>query len=163
MRVGIVGPEGLSDLSEMLVRGELWRLVTSHTTHDLVGISCLHEGPETWFARSVLDHGGKLEVLLSASASRAGAFAASGRAAVRTLLNQANAVHRLAPADSGGLGDDTCTAMVAMIDELIAVWDGVSPGPAADLVAAARTAGLYVELVWPPGCEGPSAEAAARG
>ncbi|MFI5527955.1 hypothetical protein ACIA8O_05295 [Kitasatospora sp. NPDC051853] len=158
MRVGITGHEGLSDLSEMLVRGELWRLVTSHTPHDLVGVSCLGQGPESWFAQSVLDHGGKLEVVLSASASRAGAFAGPGRSTVRALLNQANAVHRLAPEEFGGLGDDTCTAVVGMVDELIAVWDGVTPGAPAELVAAARRAGLYVEVVWPAGCESPSAE-----
>jgi len=157
MRVGIVGHQGLSEISEMLVRGELWRLVTTFGAYDLVGVGCLAPGPETWFAQSVLEHGGKVEAIVSASAARAGAFGGEGCSRTRQrLLNQANAVHRLAPVEVGGLGDDTCRALVGMIDELIAVWDG-SPGcEAARVVEAAERAGLYVQVVWPDGCESPA-------
>ncbi|GAA0656095.1 hypothetical protein GCM10010193_03190 [Kitasatospora atroaurantiaca] len=156
MRVGIIGHEGLSDLTEMLVRGELWQLVTTFGSYELVGVTCLAEGPETWFAQSVLDHGGKVEVIVSASAGRAGAFAGKGSKARQRLLNEANAVHRLAPVEVGGLGDDTCRALVGMIDELIAVWDGRPGSEAAKVVEAAQRAGLYVQVVWPDGCESPA-------
>ncbi|WP_354639580.1 hypothetical protein [Kitasatospora camelliae] len=162
MRVGIIGHQGLSDLTEMLVRGEIWRLVTGYGAYDLVGVGCLAEGPETWFARSVLDHGGKVEVIVSAAAGRLGAFSGPGCGRTRQrLLNEANAVHRLAPAEVGGLGDDTCRALVGMIDELIAVWDGRPGSEPARVVEAARRAGLFVQVVWPEGCESPEPPAGA--
>ncbi|MFB7664582.1 hypothetical protein ACFC1R_11650 [Kitasatospora sp. NPDC056138] len=157
MRVGIIGHEGLSDLSEMLVRGEMWRLVTEYGAYELVGVTCLAEGPETWFAQSVLDHGGKVEVIVPAGAGRAGAFRAPGASrAGRRLLNEATAVHRLAPVEVGGLGDDTCRALVGMVDELIAVWDGRPDSGPARVVEAARRAGLFVQVIWPDGCQSPA-------
>ncbi|GAA2741645.1 hypothetical protein [Kitasatospora cinereorecta] len=156
MRVGIVGHEGLSEISEILIRGELWRLVTSYGAYDLVGIGTLAEGPERWFAQAVLDHGGKIEAIVSATAGRIGAFGGPGCSRTRQrLLNEANAVHRLAPLEVGGLGDDTCGALVSMVEELIAVWDGTPDCPAARVVEAAERAGLYVQVVWPDGCESP--------
>ncbi|WP_407990781.1 hypothetical protein [Kitasatospora sp. CMC57] len=156
MRVGIVGHEGLSDLSEMLVRSDLWRLVSTFGSYDLVGVTCLAAGPETWFAQSVLEYGGKVEVIVSAGAGKAGAFAGEGRQTRQRLMNEATAVHRLAPVEVGGLGDDTCRALVAMVDELIAVWDGRPEGHTAEVVRAAERAGLYVQVVWPQGCESPA-------
>ncbi|MER8182516.1 hypothetical protein [Kitasatospora sp. NPDC094015] len=146
MRVGIIGHEGLSDLTEMLVRGELWRLVTGYGAYELVGVGCLAPGPETWFARAVLDHGGRIEVIVPATAA--------GRPGHR-LLDRAGAVHRLAPVAYGGLGEDTDRALVGMIDELIAVWDGRPGTRPAAVVEAARRAGLFVQVVWPLGCESP--------
>ncbi|MEW1909016.1 hypothetical protein AB0442_11200 [Kitasatospora sp. NPDC085895] len=156
MRVGIIGHERLSDLTEMLVRGELWQLVTAHGAYDLVGVGRLRPGPDTWFAQSVLDHGGRIEVVLSAAEARAGAFTGAGcRDTRRRLLNAANAVHRLAPAESGGPGEETGHALVGMVDELIAVWDGHPGSEPARVVAQARRAGLDVRVVWPDGCESP--------
>ncbi|WP_104820732.1 hypothetical protein [Kitasatospora sp. MMS16-BH015] len=143
MRVGIIGHEGLSEITEMLVRGALWPLVTEYGSYELVGVSCLRPGPDRWFARAVLDHGGKLEVVVPA-----GGGAASG-----PLLREATAVHRLAAVEAGGLGEDVCRALVGMVDELIAVWDGAPGSEPAEVVAAARKAGLYVQVVWPEGCE----------
>jgi hypothetical protein len=158
MRVGITGHTGLSDLTEMLVRGQLWQLVTQYGAYELVGVGCLEEGPETWFAQSVLDHGGKIEVIVSARAGRIGAFGGPGCSRTRQrLLNEANAVHRLAPVEVGGLGDDTCRALVGMIDELIAVWDGRPGSEPARVVAEAQRAGLFVQVIWPDGCESPAA------
>ncbi|MEV6207761.1 hypothetical protein [Kitasatospora sp. NPDC051914] len=155
MRVGIIGHETLSDLTEMLVRGELWQLVTAHGAYDLVGVGRLRPGPETWFAQSVLDHGGRIEAVLSAEEARAGAFAGDGcRDTRRRLLNAANAVHRLAPARAGGPGDDA-GVLVGMVDELVAVWDGRPGSEPARVVDAARAAGLEVRVVWPDGCESP--------
>jgi len=100
MHLGVMGHQGLSDITEMLVRGELWKLVTGYQTYGLVGVSPLGEGPETWFAEAVLEHGGALEVL--------GAPARPGSA----LLRRARAVHRLAP------GLDLTDTMLGLVDEL---------------------------------------------
>ena len=133
MHIGVMGHEGLSDITEMLVRGELWKLVTGYQTYGLVGVSPLGEGPETWFAEAVLEHGGTLEVLGSPAHPPA------------ALLRRARAVHRLAP------GMDPVDTLLGLVDELVAVWDGTPDTPLAAAVTAARTRGTYVHLIWPDG------------
>ena len=133
MHIGVMGAEGLSDITEMLVRGELWKLVTGYQTYGLVGVSPLGPGPETWFAEAVLEHGGTLEVI----GDPAGPPPA--------LMRQARAVHRLAP------GMDPTASLLSLVDELVAVWDGEPGTPLADAVARARTIGLYVHVIWPEG------------
>ncbi|GAA1977664.1 hypothetical protein [Kitasatospora viridis] len=147
MRVGITGYQGLSDVTELLVRGELWRLITTYGPYELVGVTALRPGPETWFAEAVREHGGKVEVVLPASA---------GPLPDTELARGATAVHRLAPAERGGLGDDLGRALVGMIDELVAVWDGGSDGEPARIAALTRRAGLWVHEIWPAGCERPA-------
>ncbi|PYC83483.1 hypothetical protein C7C46_09145 [Streptomyces tateyamensis] len=144
MRVGITGHQGLSELSEILVRGDLWRLVTTYGPYELVGVTPLRPGPETWFAEAVREHGGKVEILLPAGA---------GPLPRTEITAEATAVHRLAPTAAGGLGDDLGRALVGMIDELIAVWDGSPDCEPAEVAALTRTAGLWVHEVWPAGCE----------
>lgn len=146
MRVGITGYQGLSEVSEMLVRGELWRLVTTYGPYELVGVTCLRPGPETWFAQAVREHGGKVEIVLPAGAP----------ALPRTeIVREATAVHRLAAVADGGLGDDVGRALVGMVDELIAVWDGTPGSEPAETAALTRKAGLWVHEIWPDGCERP--------
>ncbi|WP_327067062.1 hypothetical protein OG500_14060 [Kitasatospora sp. NBC_01250] len=146
MRVGITGYQGLSDLTELLVRGELWRLVTAYGPYELVGVTALRPGPETWFAGAVREHGGKVEIILPAGA---------GPLPDTRLAREATAVHRLAPVAAGGLGDDLGRALVGMVDELIAVWDGTPGGEPAEIAGLTRRAGLWVHEVWPTGSERP--------
>ncbi|MEY9950162.1 hypothetical protein [Kitasatospora sp. GAS1066B] len=150
MRVGITGYQGLSDLTEMLVRGELWRLVTTYGPYELVGVTALRPGPETWFAQAVREHGGKVEIVVPASG---GALPRQGAAG--EIVREATAVHRLAATSAGGLGDDLGRALVGMIDELIAVWDGSPGGEPAEVAALTRAAGLWVHEIWPAGSERP--------
>ena len=135
MRIGVIGHTDLSEITEMLVRGELWKLVTGYQTYGLVGVSPLGTGPESWFAAAVLEHGGTLEVL--------GAPADPGS----TLARQARAVHRLAP------GVNPTGVLLGLVDELVAVWDGTPGGPLADAVARAEAQGTYVHRIWPEGSE----------
>ncbi|MFI6446990.1 hypothetical protein [Kitasatospora sp. NPDC050543] len=155
MRVAITGYHGLSGITEMLVRGDLWKLVTTYGPYELVGVTCAGEGPESWFAHCVLDHGGKLEIIVPAATPAVGRAQDHHRAAGPRLMNEANAVHRLAPADRGGLGDDTATALVGMVDEVIAVWDGTPGTRPARVAELAQRAGLPVHRIWPEGCEPP--------
>ncbi|MEU1504112.1 hypothetical protein [Kitasatospora sp. NPDC005748] len=157
MRVGITGHHGLSGgITEMLVRGDLWTLVTTFGSYDLVGVTCAGEGPESWFARSVLDHGGKLEVIVPAGAAPVGRAEDRHRGTRLRLMNEAGAVHRLAAVEHGGLGDDTARALVGMVDEVIAVWDGEPGSEPAHVAELARRAGLFVHRIWPQGCERPA-------
>ena len=139
MHIGVMGDHGLSDVTEMLVRGELWKLVTGYQTYGLVGVSPLGEGPETWFAEAVLEHGGTLEVLGTPAAPAGPAGPPAG------LLRQARAVHRLAP------GKDPVDTLLGLVDELVAVWDGDPGTPVAAAVAAAEARGIYVHTIWPAG------------
>lgn len=134
MHIGVTGHSGLSEITEMLVRGDLWKLITGYQTYGLVGVSPLGEGPETWFADAVLEHGGSLEVLGAPTAPSAA-----------PLLRQARAVHRLAP------GLDPTDSLLSLVDELVAVWDGEPGGPVAEAVARAEAQGTYVHVIWPEG------------
>ena len=131
MHIGVMGQGGLSAVTEMLVRGELWKLVTGYQTYGLVGVSPLGEGPETWFASAVLEHGGTLEVV--------------GAPAASPLLRQARAVHRLAP------GLDPADSLLSLVDELVVVWDGAPDDRIAPAVTRAEAQGTYVHRIWPEG------------
>jgi hypothetical protein len=133
MHIGVMGHEGLSEITEMLVRGELWKLITGYQTYGLVGVSPLGEGPETWFAQAVLEHGGKLEV-----------FGDPAHPSL-SLMREARAIHRLTP------GLDPTDTLLSLIGELVAVWDGEPGSPIADAVARAEAQGIYVHRIWPEG------------
>ncbi|MHA6760746.1 hypothetical protein [Streptacidiphilus sp. PAMC 29251] len=134
MHIGVMGHTGLSEITEMLVRGELWKLLTGYQTYGLVGVSPLGEGPETWFADALLEHGGTLEVLGAPTSPTAA-----------PLLRRARAVHRLAP------GLDPIESLLGLVDELVAVWDGEPGSALADAVSRARARGTYVHVIWPEG------------
>ncbi|WP_406408448.1 hypothetical protein [Streptomyces sp. NBC_01643] len=70
MRLGITGHRGLSLEVETQVRDELTKLVVDCQTEDLVGISCIADGPNAWLAQAVLTHGGRLEVVIPAAKYR---------------------------------------------------------------------------------------------
>lgn len=72
MRIGITGHRGLSQHVENQVRALLWEVASAHDPADLVGVSCIADGPDAWFAQAVLDHGGSLEVVIPAEQYREG-------------------------------------------------------------------------------------------
>ncbi|MEU1409843.1 hypothetical protein ABZ471_48015, partial [Streptomyces sp. NPDC005728] len=67
MRVGITGHRGLSSEVEAQVRGLLDQAVKSHDPAELVGVSCIADGPDSWFAEAVLSVGGRIEVVIPAA------------------------------------------------------------------------------------------------
>ncbi|GGS14266.1 hypothetical protein GCM10010236_80560 [Streptomyces eurythermus] len=54
MRVGITGHRGLSTLVEEQVRALLADQVSQYDPAQLVGVSCIADGPDSWFAETVL-------------------------------------------------------------------------------------------------------------
>lgn len=72
MRVGITGHRGLSTQVEEQVRTLLADQVKAYDPAELVGVSCIADGPDSWFAETVLHHGGRLEVVLPATKYRQG-------------------------------------------------------------------------------------------
>ncbi|MGX1852069.1 hypothetical protein [Streptomyces sp. NPDC055299] len=154
MRIGITGHRGLSDAVEKLVRTSLHAEVQKYEPTELCGVSCIADGPDTWFAESVLAVGGRIEVVIPADQYRE-SLPSSHHAPYDALLRQAVEVHHT------GLGESTSQAhmtgselLVGLVDRLIAVWDGEASrgcGGTGDVVAYARRTGVPVDVLWPDG------------
>jgi len=154
MRVGITGHRGLSDVVGQQVRALLTQAVTSYDTKDLLGVSCIADGPDSWFAQTVLDHGGQIEVVLPAGQYRAD-LPDGHHPTYDELLRRAAKVHRTGFDTSGSHAHMAGSELlVDQVDELLAVWDGQPArgyGGTADVVTYARQWGVPVRVVWPEG------------
>lgn len=152
-RIGISGHRGLpqatADLVKQALRKELARYGSGIT-----GISSLADGADQFFARTVVDQGGHLEVIVPAARYREGLPAAS-HAEYDDLFGQAIKVHRLDFTESTSESHMAASElMISMITELIAVWDQQPArgyGGTADVVAHAREHGRPVRVIWPAG------------
>ncbi|WP_030338464.1 hypothetical protein [Streptomyces sp. NRRL S-1022] len=154
MRVGITGHRGLSTQVAKQVRALLADQVGTYEAAGLVGVSCLADGPDSWFADTVLHHGGRLEVVIPATTYRQG-LPGWHHAVYDKLLSRAADVHHT------GITESTASAhqagseiLVGLVDELIAVWDGKPArgyGGTADVVAYAERIGVPVRVLWPEG------------
>ncbi|MFF4425834.1 hypothetical protein ACFY04_34540 [Streptomyces sp. NPDC001549] len=154
MRVGITGHRGLSLLVEREVRVLMAEAVARHDLAELVGISCIADGPDAWFADAVLDAGGRLEVVVPATKYRE-SLPDWHHPVYDRLIAQAADVHH-----TGMTVSDSAAHMagseilVGLADELLAVWDGEpswGPGGTADVVAYAERSGVPVRVLWPAG------------
>ncbi|CAM5398823.1 hypothetical protein [Streptomyces abikoensis] len=154
MRIGITGHRGLPEHVEGRVRQALAAAVKGRTASDLVGVSCIADGPDAWFAQAVLDHGGRLEVVIPAEAYRDG-LPGWHHEDYDRLLRQASDVHRTGLADSDEQAHMAGSELlVGLVDEVFAVWDGLPArgyGGTADVVAYARRTGVPVHVLWPEG------------
>ncbi|MBQ0986551.1 hypothetical protein KBZ10_18940 [Streptomyces sp. F63] len=154
MRVGITGHRGLNRVVEQQVRRLLDKAVHGFDASELVGISCLADGPDAWFADAVLQHGGSLEVVVPAGQYREN-LPESHWPLYDELTRQAAHVHH-----TGMKASDSRAHMagseilVGLADELLAVWDGNPArgyGGTADVVSYARRNGVPVRVLWPEG------------
>ncbi|GAA0451460.1 hypothetical protein [Streptomyces olivaceiscleroticus] len=154
MRWGITGHRGLPAPVERLIRGELATQVQQHDGVDLIGVSCIADGPDAWFAEAVLEHGGRIEVVIPAEQYRDG-LPENHHPTYDKLIAQAVEVH------STGMRESTAQAhmtgseiLVGLVDRLVVVRDGLPArgyGGTADVVAYARDMGVPVDVVWPAG------------
>ncbi|GAA3874323.1 hypothetical protein [Streptomyces sedi] len=154
MRIGITGHRGLSDAVAAQVREGLAAEVARAAPGSLVGVSCVADGPDSWFARAVLEAGGRLEVVLPADDYRQW-LPEWHHAEFDALLAAADTVHRteLAAADERAFMTSS-EVMIGQVDRLLAVWDGEPArgfGGAADVVAYAQRVHLPVRVLWPEG------------
>ncbi|WP_405842400.1 hypothetical protein [Streptomyces sp. NBC_01518] len=154
MRIGITGHRGLSGEVERKVRALIEEAVTSYGNTGLVGVSCIADGPDVWFARAVLDHGGQLEVVVPARQYRAGLLVWH-HPDYDDLLHRATQVHHTGLDVSGPhaymAGSEL---LVDKVDTLLAVWDGRPArgyGGTADVVTYARRHDVPVTVLWPEG------------
>ncbi|MGA5132692.1 hypothetical protein ACPCTO_23100 [Streptomyces olivoreticuli] len=152
MRIGITGHRGLSDEVEQLVRQQLIEAVDAHTTKDLVGVSCIADGPDAWFAQTVLDRGGRIEVVIPAEAYR-NSLPDWHHETYDELLHRASDVHHTGMTESDSQAHMAGSELlVGLVDEVLAVWDGQPArgyGGTADVVAYAIRTGVPVRVLWP--------------
>ncbi|UCM87795.1 hypothetical protein [Streptomyces marincola] len=154
MRVGITGHRGLSDGVAVLVRSALGAELARYDAGTLVGVSCVADGPDAWFARAVLERGGRIEVVVPADAYRAG-LPEWHLGEYDALLSAAVRVHptglAVSDAEAHMAGSQV---LVGLVDRLLAVWDGQPArgyGGTADVVEHARRTGVPVDVLWPEG------------
>ncbi|MFC0843239.1 hypothetical protein ACFH04_05750 [Streptomyces noboritoensis] len=124
--------------------------VRGYDTAELVALSCLADGPDTWFAEAVLSAGGRLEAVVPATEYRNG-LPQWHHPVYDELRQRASHVHEtgLVVSDPAShmAGSET---LVGLADELLAVWDGKPArghGGTADVVAYAQRHGVPVRTL----------------
>jgi hypothetical protein len=154
MRVGITGHRGLSTQVEKQVRALLADQVETYEAAELVGVSCIADGPDSWFADTVLQHGGRLEVVIPATHYRQD-LPDWHHPVYDRLISRAADVHHTGITESTSHAHQAGSEILAsLVDELIAVWDGKPArgyGGTADVVAYAERTGVPVRVLWPAG------------
>lgn len=154
MRLGITGHRGLVDGVAHQVHEAIRSELSRYSPGELVGVSCIADGPDAWFARGVLDRGGRIEVVIPADAYRAG-LPEWHHAEYDALLAAAAEVHHTGLAESDSRAHMAGSeVLVGLVDRLIAVWDGEPArgyGGTADVVAYAHRTGVPVHVLWPAG------------
>ncbi|MFD8901249.1 hypothetical protein [Streptomyces ardesiacus] len=154
MRVGITGHRGLDAQVEKRVRALLAEAVAEYAPGELVGVSCLADGPDSWWAEAVLAHGGRIEAVVPAAGFREG-LPDWHHPTYDRLIGLACDVHEtgltVSDAQAHMAGSEI---LVGLADELLAVWDGQPAwgyGGTADVVAYADRQGTPVRVLWPQG------------
>ena len=143
MRVGITGHRGLSREVERQVRQLLEEAIRDLNPTELIGISCIADGPDSWFAEAVLKHGGSLEVVIPAEQYRKN-LPESHWPVYDDLLRRSDPQAHMAGSE----------ILVGLADERLAVWDGKPAwgyGGTADVVSHAQRNGVSVRVLWPEG------------
>ena len=156
MRLAVTGHRGLppdvATLIERDIRAELERIEANGG--GLIGLSCLADGADQIFATAVLDRGGRLEVVVPATAYRDG-LPDDAKPVYDGLFSRADRVHRLHHHDSTPDAHMAAsTFLVDQADRVLAVWDGQPSrafGGTADVVAYATDHGVPVTVIWPEG------------
>jgi hypothetical protein len=153
-RVGITGHRGLSAAVEKKARAGLAALVREYGGAGLVGVSCIADGPDAWFAQAVLERGGRIEVVIPEEEYREN-LPASYHAEYDELLRRASEVHSTGMKESNSEAHQAGSEiLVGIVDLLVAVWDGRPArgyGGTADVVAYAERTGVPVRILWPAG------------
>lgn len=154
MRVGITGHRGLSAEVEQRVRAMLDEAVSGYEAAELVAVSCIADGPDSWFAEAVLKYGGRLEVVIPAAEYREN-LPDWHHPTYDALMSRAADVHETGMTESTSEAHQAGSEiLVGLTDELIAVWDGKPAwayGGTADVVAYAERTGVPVRVLWPEG------------
>ncbi|WP_371496132.1 hypothetical protein OG871_10235 [Kitasatospora sp. NBC_00374] len=164
--IAVTGHLDLSGPTVRLVRTALRRLLAHHPAAGLTGVSCLARGADALFAEAVLEAGGRLVAVIPSPAYRASV--GEDYAPEFDRLREAAAEVVVLPfAVPGAAAYEAANAeLLCRAELLVAVWDGLpgnGRGGTAHMVAAARRAGVPVEVVWPAGSQRGAAPRRAPG
>ncbi|MDI5969388.1 hypothetical protein POF50_008510 [Streptomyces sp. SL13] len=156
--LAVTGHMDLTADTVPLVRAALRDLVARHAVDGLVGVSCIARGADTLFAEAVLAAGGRLAVVIPSEDYRAAKVKADHAEVFDRLLGRADEVLVMPHATANRAAYEAAnTTLLDRAQRLVAVWDGRPPGGkgggTADVVVAARAAGVPVDVVWPTGAE----------
>ncbi|WP_067466681.1 hypothetical protein [Nocardia amamiensis] len=153
-RVAITGHRGLPPDATALVETALRSEVAKRASSELVAVSCIADGPDSLFARAVLDLGGSLIVVVPARKYR-DSLPAEHHTTYDELYSAATKIIEVGREESDSEAHQAGgVRMLDEADELIAVWDGLPArgfGGTADVVAVARERHMPVTVVWPRG------------
>ncbi|WP_171169227.1 hypothetical protein [Streptomyces sp. I05A-00742] len=154
--IAVTGHMDLAAEAAGPVRAALRELLAGLRDDALVGRSCLARGADTLFAEEVLSLGGRLSVIIPSRDYRDAVVHPADLAAFDALRGSAADVLVMPYEHAGRAAYEAANhRLLRGADRLVAVWDGSAPtgrgGGTADTVAAARSAGLAVDVVWPAG------------
>jgi len=152
--IGVTGHRGLTQDTQALIAVALRNELEPFAGNGLVGVSCLAGGPDQLFARTVLDLGGTLDVVIPAEQYRDG-LDSDEQHGYDELFAKAKHIERLPFVESTEQAHLAAgQAVVDRSERLVAVWDGKPArgiGGTADVVSYARQKGVPVAVVWPDG------------
>src|SRR5262245_6849186 len=144
-RIAITGHRGLPVQATALVDAQLRAEIDRRADGELIGVSCIADGPDSVFARAVLEHGGSLVGVVPARKYR-DSLPAEHHAEYDQLLSAATEVIEIDHEESDSEAHQAGSVrMLDNADELLAVWDGKPArgyGGTADVVAVARERGM---------------------
>jgi hypothetical protein len=153
--IAVTGHMDLTEETVPLVRTALKELLRPHAAAgSLVGVSCIAEGSDSLFAEAVLATGGRLSVVIPSRDYRRKTVR-PGHAGLFDRLVDASDEVVVIPEESAGRAAYNAANAVLLdrADRLVAVWNGEPPsgrgGGTADVVLAARSREIPVDVVWP--------------
>lgn len=154
MKIGMSGHQDIPPQAIAFVKQGITSVV-SRLTDDLVGVSSLAVGADQLFASIILEHGGRLHIIVPSEGYETTFPESDDLNRFRLLLKTADRVETLNyPEPSKEAFFAAGHRVVDNSDLLVAVWDGKPAegrGGTADIVHYARSCGTKVEVIWPPG------------
>jgi hypothetical protein len=154
--VAVTGHMDLAAEGAGPVRAALHELLADLPGDALVGHSCLARGADTLFAEEILVLGGRLSAIIPSRDYRDAVVAPADLVRFDALCEAADEVVIMPFEHAGRAAYEAANVRLLQgADLLLAIWDGSPPtgggGGTADTVTVARSAGLTVDVVWPPG------------
>ncbi len=156
-RIGVTGHQKMPEAAESYARKEI-RKFLEEVSGPLTGLSSLAAGADQIFARELLDHNGRLWVIIPSRYYQSTLYG-DDLVAYRELLSRATDVTRLDfDQPSEAAYNVAGRWIVENCDELVAIWDGRPArglGGTGDVVAYAKELGRAVRIFWPQGVARP--------